>query len=354
MDGFGIGADLGRVHCLPLAIPHSVPARFRESSAPPPAAGPPATRVGCQSAALRIPPGPACSRSSVRRDMRSGILADNFQKFAGVIVVRRAVEQSFGVALDGSQRSAQFVRDVGDEVAAGLFHALGFGEVAQHSHGAAAGHGRGGHIESAARQDGSGAGGAHASRFAGIADGTQEIGVADGLHHGERSGGVCCGTSLSMLWLAHCTRSSAPTAMTASCMLLSRVSSWRWLVSQRGEAVLQMAGGLVERGGHLADFVAEGSEMRAVKSPPAILSANCARCCKRRAVAPRLLQRHIRAADEASTAPPHARRSRVQRDPARHGSRRNHKVTSGCCDHQQEGSQQLEEDPIPHFGASKR
>ena len=55
---------------------------------------------------------------------------------------------------------------------------------------------------------------------------------------------VCCGTSLSMVWLAHCTRSSALTAMTASCMLLSRVSSWRWLVcnaaklSSRWRAVL--------------------------------------------------------------------------------------------------------------------
>jgi hypothetical protein len=56
-----------------------------------------------------------------------GILADDFEKFANVIVGERAVEQGLGVSLDGSKGSAQFVRDVGDEIAARFFHALGFG-----------------------------------------------------------------------------------------------------------------------------------------------------------------------------------------------------------------------------------
>ena len=50
-----------------------------------------------------------------------------------------SVEQGFGVSLNRSQRSAQFVGDVGDEIAAGFFDALGFGEVAEHGDGAAVG-----------------------------------------------------------------------------------------------------------------------------------------------------------------------------------------------------------------------
>ena len=79
-------------------------------------------------------------------------LADDLEKLAGVVVVRRAVQQGFGVALDGSQRRAQFVRDIGNEVATGLLHPFGLGKVAQDRHGAAAGHRRGGHIEGASRE----------------------------------------------------------------------------------------------------------------------------------------------------------------------------------------------------------
>src|SRR3984885_11202156 len=58
---------------------------------------------------------------------------------------------------------------------------------------------------------------------------------------------VRCGARRSMRSLAHCTRPSALTAMTASCMLLSRVSSWRWLertaakLCSTRRAVLSMA-----------------------------------------------------------------------------------------------------------------
>ena len=43
--------------------------------------------------------------------------------------------------------------------------------------------------------------------------------------------------------------------MTASCMLLSRVSSWRWLERTAGETALDLSGGLVDGGGDAADFI---------------------------------------------------------------------------------------------------
>ena len=83
-----------------------------------------------------------------------GILADDFEKLAGGRdVVGSAVEQGFRIALNGSERRAQFVGNVGDEVAAGFFHALGFGEVAEHGDGAAIGQRSGGDVEGAAGND---------------------------------------------------------------------------------------------------------------------------------------------------------------------------------------------------------
>ena len=49
------------------------------------------------------------------------------------------VDERFGVALDGGERRAQLVRDVGDEVAADLIGAPQIGDVVQHEHRAAAG-----------------------------------------------------------------------------------------------------------------------------------------------------------------------------------------------------------------------
>ena len=63
------------------------------------------------------------------------------------------------------------------------------------------------------------------------------------------------GSRRSMRWLAHSTRPSWATAITASCMEFSRVSSvWR-LFSSGAKSVLQLARRLVERRGHMRDFV---------------------------------------------------------------------------------------------------
>ena len=65
-------------------------------------------------------------------------LDDLEEALPGVGVVG-LVEQGLGVALDGGERRAQLVRDVGDEVAADLIGALEVGDVVQHEDRAAAG-----------------------------------------------------------------------------------------------------------------------------------------------------------------------------------------------------------------------
>src|ERR1700722_5131691 len=69
----------------------------------------------------------------------SRVLADDFEELAsGSAVSGSRVEQSFGVALDGSQGCAEFMGNIGDKVATSFFHALSFGKVAKHRDGAAA------------------------------------------------------------------------------------------------------------------------------------------------------------------------------------------------------------------------
>ena len=115
-----------------------------------------------------------------------GVLADDLEKLAvGTGIFGAEVEQSFGVSLNGSERSAEFVGDVGDEIAAGFFDALGLGEIAEHGDGAAIGQRRGGDIEGAAGNDGGGAGGFDFFGGGGGFDGGEEIGIADGLDDGR-------------------------------------------------------------------------------------------------------------------------------------------------------------------------
>ena len=181
------------------------------------------------------------SKSSVRRDMRAGILADDFQKFAGRAgIFRNDVKQSLGISLNRGQRRPQFVGNVGDKVATGLFHALGFGEIAKHGDRAAIGQWGGGDIEGAARQRWKWRA-ACLLFFSSVADLT--VARKSGSRIVSTMGAcrrVCCGTRRSMGWLAHCTRPSELTAMTASCMLLSRVSSWRWLELHGREAAFDL------------------------------------------------------------------------------------------------------------------
>ena len=112
----------------------------------------------------------------------SGILANDFKELArGCAIVGSAVEQSFRIALNRGERRAQFVGNVGDEVAAGFFDALGFGEVAEHGDGTSSRKRGSGDIESAPRDDRSGAGGLDFVGGRGFLDGGEEVWVADGF-----------------------------------------------------------------------------------------------------------------------------------------------------------------------------
>ncbi len=113
-----------------------------------------------------------------------GILADDFQKLTcGNCVFGSAVEQGFSIALNRSERSAEFVGNVGDEVAAGFLDALGFGEVAKYGDSASVRQRRGGNVESAPGNYGRGAGSFDFAAGGGFLDGGEEVGVADGFDY---------------------------------------------------------------------------------------------------------------------------------------------------------------------------
>src|SRR5580700_6487286 len=111
-----------------------------------------------------------------------GVLADDFEKLAaGIVIFGAEVEQGFGVSLNRGLGRAEFVGNVGDEIAAGFFDALGFGQIAEHGDGAAIGQGCGGNVVGAAGNDRRGAGGLDLLGGGGGFDGGEEIGIADGF-----------------------------------------------------------------------------------------------------------------------------------------------------------------------------
>src|ERR1700733_16092121 len=114
-----------------------------------------------------------------------GILADDLQELAGGrTILGTGVEQGFRIALDGREGRAQFVGNVGDEVAASFLHPLGLGEIAEHGDGASTGQGRGGHVEGAAGNNGSGAGGLDFVSAGSLLDAGEETRMGNGFDDG--------------------------------------------------------------------------------------------------------------------------------------------------------------------------
>ena len=72
-----------------------------------------------------------------------GMPRDDLEELLCVGGLAGVVEQRFDVAANGGERRAQFVRDVGDEVAADAVGPAQVGDVVQHQHRAAAGRGDG-------------------------------------------------------------------------------------------------------------------------------------------------------------------------------------------------------------------
>src|SRR5579864_8143311 len=62
-----------------------------------------------------------------------GIAADDLKKVASAVIEQSVrLKQRLRVSANGSERRAQFMRDVGDEIAPCFFHALDFGDVMEH------------------------------------------------------------------------------------------------------------------------------------------------------------------------------------------------------------------------------
>ena len=112
-----------------------------------------------------------------------GILADDLQKITQRLLRVHSVQQGLGISLDRGQRGAQFVRDVGDEIAARRLDAFRLGEVVQNGDQTAGGHGGNGGRKHASgnkvvdpRRD-------QLVVLRRLLNGGQKIRVAHGLHH---------------------------------------------------------------------------------------------------------------------------------------------------------------------------
>ena len=172
-----------------------------------------------------------------------------------MIVLRCAVENSFGVALDGGQGRAEFVRDVGDEIAPGFFHTLGLGEIAQHSHCSAPRHGSRGDVKGPAGDDGDRTGRGHGVFLGSSLNGGQKVGVANAVNDGR--------VQTVRRWektvhAAICPLDAAVGADRDHGILHAIQQSFEFALTglHAREAFFQTASSLVESGRYLPDFVA--------------------------------------------------------------------------------------------------
>ncbi len=162
----------------------------------------------------------------------AGVFEDDAEEFergfrAGVGIF----DEGFNVALNGSERRAQLVADVGDELAAGFLRGLNAGDVVEHDQRAAGGQGRGVDLKDAARSKQAGAANAEFAAFERAADAGQQLRIADGVD--QRAAGRSCDPAMRcMTALDQRTEPAEVMATTASCMESSMAaSSWRLLSS---------------------------------------------------------------------------------------------------------------------------
>ena len=167
---------------------------------------------------------------------------------------RTEIEQRFRVSLNRSQRSAEFVGNVGDEIATGFLDALGLGQVAEHGDSAAVGQRSGGDIEGATRDDGGGAGGLYLFCGGCSLDGGEEIGIADGFDDGCVEARVLRNKTIHGLigplheavgahgddGVLHAVEQSLELALAGA---------------DRGKTAFDLAGGFVDGSGDAADFI---------------------------------------------------------------------------------------------------
>src|SRR5579864_7428492 len=182
------------------------------------------------------------------------ILADNFEKLARVIILRRTIEQGFGIALNRGQRRPQLVRNVGNKIATSFLHALGFGQVTQNGNGASPRHWRGGYIECATWNNGSRSCRKHLSAFAGSAYSAQKIRITHSFHDGSIQPGALRNQAIhTLVGPLH-----AVVGTNGDHGVFHAVQQGFELalaISQSGEVVLHVASGLVESGSDLPNLI---------------------------------------------------------------------------------------------------
>ena len=110
----------------------------------------------------------------------AGVFENDAKEFeCGFGAGMRIFDQRFDVALDGSERSAQLVADVGDEFAAGFLRGLDAGDVVQHDQRAARGQRRGVDLKDAAGSKQAGAAHAELAALERAANAGQQFRIAD-------------------------------------------------------------------------------------------------------------------------------------------------------------------------------
>ena len=220
------------------------------------------------------------SRSSVRRDMRAAFLrmiSRNSRLWSGIVGAE--VEESFGVSLNRGQRGAELVGDVGNEIAAGFFDALGLGQIAQHSDGAAIGQRGGGDIEGAAGDDGSGAGGLDLFRGGGGFHGGEEIGIANGFDNRRVEARVLGNKAIhGLVGPLH----EAVGADGDDGVLHAVEQGFELALAglHGGKTALDLAGGFVDGGGDAANFVERTCLRRGPEDRPARCGRRHRRCVR--------------------------------------------------------------------------
>src|ERR1039458_259308 len=122
-----------------------------------------------------------------------GVLEDDAEELAGGFGAGiRVLDQRLDVALDGGERGAQLVADVGDKVAAGFFSGLDAGDVVEHDQRAARGQGGCVDLKDAAGDQRAGPAKADFPVLKGAVDAGQDLGIAHEVD--QRAAGMDLGS----------------------------------------------------------------------------------------------------------------------------------------------------------------
>ena len=166
----------------------------------------------------------------------------------------RGVEQSFGVSLNRGERRAEFVRDVGDEIAARFFDALSLGEITKHGDDAPVGQGGCGYVEGPAGNDGGGARGLDLFCGGRGLDGGEEVRIPNRLNHGRIEASSLRDKAVHGL-IGPLHQAIGADGDDGVLHAIEQSLELALAGADGGKATLDLSGGFVDSGGHPANFV---------------------------------------------------------------------------------------------------